>query len=193
MRFVRPGVARDWSSVCESMCMARTAERVLAATPPGFGAQQFDRYGYATGGDPGRRPLSEPMQCVLQFHQAFGLPGAATPRQAAVPAALAELRIALLVEEVQEFADATRSGDLVALADALADIAYVTYGAALTYGIDLDAVLREIHRANMSKLGPDGRPVLRGDGKVLKSVTYRPPNVEAVLAGQLPLPFGDTF
>jgi predicted HAD superfamily Cof-like phosphohydrolase len=133
------------------------------------------------------------MQCVLQFHEAFGLPVAASPRRAGVPAALAELRIDLLVEEVQEFAEAARGGDLVALADALADIVYVTYGAALTYGIDLDAVLREIHRSNMSKLGPDGRPVLRADGKVLKPVTYRPPNVKAVLAVQLPLPFEDTF
>ncbi|OBB17695.1 nucleotide pyrophosphohydrolase [Mycolicibacterium setense] len=133
------------------------------------------------------------MQCVMQFHRAFGLPAAARPHEAKVSKALAELRIDLLVEEVQEFADAARRGDLVALADALADITYVTYGAALTYGIDLDAVLREIHRANMSKLGPDGRPVLRNDGKVLKPVTYRPPNVKAVLAVQLPLPFDDTW
>jgi predicted HAD superfamily Cof-like phosphohydrolase len=172
--------------------MARTAERVLTAAPPDLATTQFDRHG-CTGNDiPGRQSLSEPMQCVLQFHHAFGLPGAARPRQA-VPASLAELRIALLVEEVQEFADAARSGDLVALADALADIAYVTYGAALTYGVDLDAVLREIHRSNMSKLGADGRPVLRSDGKVLKPATYRPPNVKAVLAIQPPLPFDDTF
>jgi predicted HAD superfamily Cof-like phosphohydrolase len=174
--------------------MARTVERVLPAEPSGLGTSQFVRYRCSADDAPGRQPLSEPMQCVLQFHRAFGLPGAARPLAAAtVPAGLAELRIALLVEEVQEFADAARSGDLVALADALADIAYVTYGAALTYGIDLDAVLREIHRANMSKLGPDGRPVLRGDGKVLKPATYRPPDVQAVLAVQLPLPFDDTF
>ncbi|MCV7004419.1 hypothetical protein BHQ23_22215 [Mycobacterium gordonae] len=133
------------------------------------------------------------MQCVMQFHRAFGLPGAARPCVAQVPPQLFELRIALLVEEVQEFADAARSGDIVALADALADIAYVTYGAALTYGIDLDAVLREIHRSNMSKLGPDGRPVMRSDGKVLKPITYRRPDVKAVLAVQLPLPFEDTL
>ncbi|MGO9381179.1 MAG: hypothetical protein ACLP4W_03575 [Mycobacterium sp.] len=174
--------------------MARTAERVLTAASPGLGTSQFDRYRYTAGEAPGPQPLSEPMQCVLEFHRAFGLPGAARPlAPAAVPAALAELRIALLVEEVQEFADAARSGDLVALADALADIAYVTYGAALTYGIDLDAVLREIHRSNMTKLGPDGRPVLRGDGKVLKPASYRPPDVQALLAVQLPLPFDDTF
>jgi predicted HAD superfamily Cof-like phosphohydrolase len=173
--------------------MAGTAEHVLTAAPVTFESPPFNRYSCTRDAESGRLPLSEPMQCVLQFHHAFGLPGAATPRCATVPLALAELRIDLLVEEVQEFADAARNGNLAALADALADIAYVTYGAALTYGIDLDAVLREIHRSNMSKLGPDGRPVLRADGKVLKPVTYRPPNVKAVLEVQLPLPFDETF
>jgi predicted HAD superfamily Cof-like phosphohydrolase len=160
--------------------MPGTAERVLSGTPASLGSDAA-----------GRQPLSEPMECLLQFHRAFGLPVAASPRAAGVAGALAELPIALLVEEVQEFADAARSGDIVALADALADIAYVTYGAALTYGINLDAVLREIHRSNMSKLGPDGRPIMRADGKVLKPATYRPPDLESVLAVQPPLAFDD--
>lgn len=91
------------------------------------------------------------------------------------------MRIDLLVEEVGEYVQAARDGNLVGVADALADIAYVAYGAALSYGVDLDAVIAEVHRANMSKLGPDGRPVLRSDGKVLKSNSYRPPNVEGLL------------
>lgn len=173
--------------------MAGSAERVLTAAAADYGTPELERSGCKTGNEWPRQQLSEAMQYVLQFHQSFGLPGAVAPGQAAVPAALAELRIDLLVEEVQEFAEAARVGDLVALADALADIVYVTYGAALTYGIDLDAVLREIHRSNMSKLGPDGRPVLRSDGKVLKPPTYRPPNVGATLAGQQPLPFDVAF
>jgi len=64
---------------------------------------------------------------------------------------------------------------------------YVAYGSAITYGIELDAVVREVHRANMSKLDQAGRPVLREDGKVLKSQQYRPPDVTAVLEGQLEL------
>ncbi len=88
-----------------------------------------------------------------------------------------------------EFADATQRKDIADIADALADIAYVTYGAAVTYGIDLDAVLAEVHRSNMSKLGDDGRPVLREDGKVLKSARYTRPDVVSVLDQQLPLPF----
>jgi predicted HAD superfamily Cof-like phosphohydrolase len=105
-----------------------------------------------------------------------------------VDADLVELRIRLLVEEVGEFADAARAGDLVALADALGDIVYVAYGAAVTYGVDLDAVLAEVHRANMSKLDETGRPILRADGKVLKSERYRPPDVAGVIYHQAPLP-----
>lgn len=72
--------------------------------------------------------------------------------------------------------------DAFSVADALADIVYVVYGTALTYGIDLDSVLREVHRANMSKLGADGKPLLRQDGKVLKSDRYRPPDIAPIVS-----------
>lgn len=115
-----------------------------------------------------------------EFHQAFGRPVQRHPT-AAVDPALARLRVDLIQEEVGEFAAASEQGDLIGIADALADIVYVVYGTALTYGIDLDAVLREVHRSNMSKLGSDGKPVLRADGKVLKSDCYSPPDIASVL------------
>ena len=130
---------------------------------------------------------SDVMRAVAAFHAAFDLPRQPLPC-AEVSAELAQLRVDLLVEEVGEFADATRNHDIVAMADALGDIVYVAYGAAVTYGIDLDAVVAEIHRSNMSKLDAAGRPVLREDGKVLKSSRYRPPDVKRVLAEQLALP-----
>jgi predicted HAD superfamily Cof-like phosphohydrolase len=108
---------------------------------------------------------------------------------AEVPAELAALRVRLLAEEAREFAAAAQGGDLIAIADALADIVYVAYGSAITYGIDLDAVLSEVHRSNMSKLDVDGRPLLREDGKVLKSARYTPPDVAGVLRRQHPLPW----
>jgi predicted HAD superfamily Cof-like phosphohydrolase len=132
--------------------------------------------------------LSEAMLAVGQFHQAFGLPRSGRA-SADVPDSLARLRVDLLVEEVGEFADATTARDLVGLADALADIVYVAYGAAITYGIDLDAALREVHRSNMSKLDEHGRPIHREDGKVLKSARYTPPDIAGVLYFQPPLPF----
>jgi predicted HAD superfamily Cof-like phosphohydrolase len=128
------------------------------------------------------------MRCVASFHEAFGLPRASRPGTG-IPAELAKLRVDLLVEETGEFADATAKGDIVGIADALADIVYVTYGAAVTYGIDLDAALREVHRSNMSKLDDQGRPVYRADGKVLKSSRYTPPDIAGVLSHQPPLPF----
>lgn len=97
---------------------------------------------------------------------------------------LEELRISLLEEEVGELITAVHAHDLIGIADALADITYVVYGTALTYGIDLDQVLGEVHRSNMSKLDHNGRPIIRADGKVLKSEHYSPPNVEAVLRHQ---------
>jgi predicted HAD superfamily Cof-like phosphohydrolase len=101
---------------------------------------------------------------------------------------LAKLRIALLEEEVSEYVDAVADLDLVAIADALADIVYVAYGTAVTYGIDLDMVLSEVHRSNMSKLDKNGRPLIRDDGKVIKSDQYFPPDVAGVLKLQQPLP-----
>lgn len=118
---------------------------------------------------------------VAEFHEAFGLPVRDVP-SGEVDCDLAKLRVALLEEEVSEFVTASEKSDLVGIADALADITYVVYGTALTYGIDLDAVLREVHRSNMSKLDGDGRPLIRGDGKVLKSDRYFPPDIEAVLS-----------
>jgi predicted HAD superfamily Cof-like phosphohydrolase len=117
---------------------------------------------------------------VAEFHAASSLPVRQAP-SAEIDHALARLRVALLEEEVGEFVAASEQGDLVGIADALADIVYVVYGTALTYGIDLDEVLREVHRSNMSKLGRDGKPLISDDGKVLKSETYFPPNIASAL------------
>jgi predicted HAD superfamily Cof-like phosphohydrolase len=138
-----------------------------------------------------RRPrrsngVSRAMQSVAEFHMSFRLPHATTPQRNVGPD-FGELRVELLREEFEEFKDAVARDDTVAIADALGDIVYVAYGAALTYGIDLDAVLAEIHRANMSKLGKDGEPLLREDGKVLKPPTYVAPDVRRVLLDQPPL------
>lgn len=117
---------------------------------------------------------------VAEFHMAFNLPMRRVP-SAEVDHGLAALRVALLEEEVGEFVTASEKSDLVGIADALADIVYVAYGTALTYGIDLDSVLREVHRSNMSKLDSDGKPLIRDDGKVIKSEEYFPPDIESVL------------
>jgi predicted HAD superfamily Cof-like phosphohydrolase len=117
---------------------------------------------------------------VGAFHRAFGLPVRERPT-ADIPAAEAELRQALLDEEVDELRAAVAAGDVVAIADALADIVYIACGTAHAYGVDLDAVVDEVHRSNMTKLGSDGRPLYRADGKVLKGPSYEPPRLGNVL------------
>lgn len=85
------------------------------------------------------------------------------------------LRFNLLTEEYEEVADAT---DPVNLLKELADLVYVTYGFAATFGWDLDEAVRRVHASNMSKLGADGRPIYRDDGKVLKGENYEAPDLK---------------
>ncbi len=121
----------------------------------------------------------------------FGLPVRSAP--VADPEVIGpdqvRLRQDLIEEEVGELWTAAQAGDLVEVADALADIVYVAFGTAHVYGIDLDAVLDAVHESNMSKLGADGAPVRRADGKVLKGPGYRPPAVRAALGSAVePVP-----
>ena len=68
--------------------------------------------------------------------------------------------------------------NLKEVADALTDILYVTYGAGYAYGIDLDKCFKEVQRANMSKLGRDGKPIYNEKGKVMKGPNYLEPNLK---------------
>lgn len=92
-----------------------------------------------------------------------------------------ELREKLIREEFEEFLIASAEGNLVEVADALADLKYVIDGTALEYGIPLDVVSTEVHRSNMSKLWPDGKPRYREDGKMLKPPTYSKADVAGIL------------
>lgn len=125
---------------------------------------------------------TSPARLVREFHTAFGLDVRTTPTE--VTAALAADRGELLAEEAAEVAEVSVEGPLDRLAHELADVVYVAYGTALVHGIDLDEVIAEIHRANMSKLGPGGEVARRADGKVLKGEHYRAPDVSAVLRRQ---------
>ncbi|MFE7930727.1 MazG nucleotide pyrophosphohydrolase domain-containing protein [Streptomyces sp. NPDC057456] len=125
---------------------------------------------------------SSPAELVREFHRAFGLDARSTPTE--VSPRLAAHRGELLAEEAAEVAEVSVSGPLDRLAHELADLVYVAYGTALVHGIDLDAVLAEIHRSNMTKLGPGGQVARRADGKVLKGEHYEIPDVSAVLRRQ---------
>ena len=121
---------------------------------------------------------------VKEFMNAFGQEVVTKPDWP--DAKTMELRMDLIEEEVEEFNQAycNATGSLVEVADALSDILYVVYGAGHAFGIDLDKCFSEVHRSNMSKLGNDGKPIYREDGKILKGENFIEPNLEEVLNGQ---------
>ena len=88
------------------------------------------------------------------------------------------LRFDLIKEELNELELAIKAKDLKEIADALTDILYVTYGAGYAYGINLDKCFKEVQRANMSKLGEDGKPIYNEKGKVMKGPNYSKPNLK---------------
>jgi len=94
-----------------------------------------------------------------------------------------QLRLELIAEELNELWDALEDNDIVEVADALTDILYVTYGAGLAFGIDLDKCFAEVQRSNMTKLGADGNPIYREDGKTIKGPNYEPPNLKDIING----------
>ena len=89
-----------------------------------------------------------------------------------------QLRFDLIKEELNELEQAMKTSNLKEVADALTDILYVTYGAGYAYGIDLDKCFKEVQRANMSKLGTDGKPIFSEKGKVMKGPNYSEPNLK---------------
>ena len=95
------------------------------------------------------------------------------------------LRVDLIEEEYDELKQAiySHNGSMTDVADALSDILYVVYGMAHSFGIDIDNCFREVHVSNMSKLGEDGKPIYREDGKVIKGPNYKPPNLDQYIKG----------
>lgn len=120
---------------------------------------------------------------VSDFHFVFGLDERSFPTMFYTSSKVAQLRVDMIQEEVNELQEATNQRDLVEVADALADIVYLCYGAALVYGITLDEVLKEVHRSNMTKLD-NGRPVYNERGKVVKGPNYEPPDIQGILDDQ---------
>lgn len=124
--------------------------------------------------------MTEEQQMVREFHERFGV--TANDRPTWCGNDVHRLRVALIEEELAEFRNAGEAQDPVEIADALADLLYVVYGAGVTYGIDLEPVFREIHRSNMSKGEPKVRR--RPDGKILKGDHYVPPDVRSIVEAQ---------
>tara|TARA_R110000737_G_scaffold239048_1_gene251076 strand:- start:1364 stop:1783 length:420 start_codon:yes stop_codon:yes gene_type:complete len=105
------------------------------------------------------------------------------------------LRYELGKEELIEYLEACNNDDIVEVTDALADQLYILLGTMVAHGMQgiIKDVFDEVHRSNMSKLGEDGKPIYREDGKVLKGPNYSPPNIGKFLDTdtQIELPFNE--
>tara|TARA_B110000902_G_scaffold120698_1_gene141485 strand:+ start:172 stop:543 length:372 start_codon:yes stop_codon:yes gene_type:complete len=115
------------------------------------------------------------FQNVKKFMQTFGQEvkeKAEFPNEKVV-----QLRYELIKEELEELRQAIKDNDIKEVADALTDILYVTYGAGHAFGINLDKCFYEVQQSNMSKLGPDGKPIYNKSGKVMKGPDYFKPDL----------------
>lgn len=130
-------------------------------------------------------PIQKQIRSVEEFHDAFGIPNQYSP-VADITADGALLRYELIREENEEYLEACKEGNLVEIADALGDQLYILCGTILKHGLQhvIEDVFDEIHRSNMSKLGEDGKPIYREDGKVLKGPNYFKPDIRKILDGQ---------
>jgi predicted HAD superfamily Cof-like phosphohydrolase len=129
--------------------------------------------------------MKNKIKAVQEFHESFGL-GVSHSPIARLSAQKLKLRFDLMDEENNEYLEAAENDDLVEVADALGDMLYILCGTILEHGMQhkIEEVFNEIQRSNMSKLGADGKPIYREDGKVMKGPSYFKPNIASILNGE---------
>ena len=126
--------------------------------------------------------MIDKLKAVKEFHQAFGL-GVKESPIGLLPTRKLKLRFDLMAEENEEYLEAAQNDDLVEVADALGDMLYILCGTILEHGMQykIEEVFNEIQNSNMSKLGADGKPIYREDGKVMKGPNYFKPDIKSIL------------
>ena len=126
--------------------------------------------------------IKKPIKAVTEFHNAFRLSVEDKPKSD-ISYEITELRYNLMKEENEEYLQAVKSNDLIEIGDALGDMLYILCGTIISHGFQdkIEAIFDEIQRSNMSKLGADGKPIYREDGKVLKGPNYFKPDIEKIL------------
>lgn len=122
--------------------------------------------------------MEKQLMQVLEFQTAFGVKVGKEPKMPTKKRRI--LTQKMLEEEVKELSS---SKNILSASDAICDILYVTFGIAQEYGVAdrLTMMFDEVHSSNMSKMGEDGKPIYREDGKVMKSDRYREPKLQAIL------------
>jgi predicted HAD superfamily Cof-like phosphohydrolase len=125
--------------------------------------------------------MKKQLDQVKEFHEAFGQANGLYVKNLTQDEH--ELRYRLMAEENDEYLQACKDNNLEEIADALGDQLYILCGTILKHGLQhkIQLVFSEIHRSNMSKLDADGKPILREDGKILKSNRYFPPDIKKIL------------
>ena len=128
--------------------------------------------------------MKNKILAVKEFHKAFKLDYLEEPK-ADLGAGKNKLRFNLMKEENEEYFEAANNNDMVEVADALGDMLYILCGTIIEHGMQhkIDEIFSEIQNSNMSKLGADGNPIYREDGKVLKGPHYFKPNIKGILEG----------
>ncbi|MBP8158190.1 MAG: nucleoside triphosphate pyrophosphohydrolase family protein [Flavobacterium sp.] len=126
--------------------------------------------------------MQKQLNAVKIFHETYGL-GVSNEMKADLGKLKNELRFNLMKEENEEYLEAVENNDIVEIADALGDMLYILCGTILEHGLQhkIEEVFDEIQRSNMSKLGEDGKPIYREDGKVMKGPNYFKPNFSEIL------------
>ena len=126
--------------------------------------------------------MKDKILAVKEFHKAFKLDYLDKPK-ADLGIDKNKLRFNLMKEENEEYFEAANNNDMVEVADALGDMLYILWGTIIEHGMQhkIDEIFREIQNSNMSKLGADGSPIYREDGKVLKGPNYFKPDIEGIL------------
>jgi len=121
--------------------------------------------------------MDNKLELVKEFMKVFGDHISESP--SLVPQKVYELRYKLLKEENEEYLKACERGNLIEILDAVTDMMYVLYGTIIAHGFQdiIDKSFEEVHESNMSKLGKDGKPIKRADGKIIKGPNYFPPNL----------------
>ena len=126
--------------------------------------------------------IKKPIEAVTKFHESYGLGIEHTPK-ANLPKNISELRFNLMKEENEEYLQAAQDQDLIEIGDALGDMLYILCGTIIAHGFQdkIESIFDEIQRSNMSKLGADGKPIYRKDGKVMKGPNYFKPDLKKIL------------
>jgi predicted HAD superfamily Cof-like phosphohydrolase len=129
--------------------------------------------------------MTDEQTMVQDFHRKFEILIQTTPTN--LTDETKQLRVRLIQEEFDELKESMATGDLASVAKEMADLLYVVYGTAVSYGIDMKPVFQEVHRSNLSKVGG----YKRADGKWMKPPTYSPAQLEPILEAQREQPVTD--